>query len=96
MKQFLATARMRVKESSTFGAVFLLGSHLLRAAGTLAMLLIWRQLADGSGDLGGMTLEQLTTFTLLTTILHPMLDVRTPISSWLHEGVLIGDRKSVV
>ena len=37
-----------------------------------------------------MTLEQLITFTLLTTMLGPMLDVRTPISSWLHEGVLIG------
>ena len=30
----------------------------------------------------------MTTYTLLTAILHPMLDVRTPISSWLHEGVL--------
>ena len=58
MKQFFATARMRVKESSTFGLVNLLGGYLLRAAGTLAMLMIWRQLADGSGDLGGMTLEQ--------------------------------------
>ena len=34
MRQFLATARMRVKESSTFGAVNLLGGYLLRAAGT--------------------------------------------------------------
>ena len=90
MKQFFATAKMRVKESSTFGAVNLLGGYLLRVAGTLAMLMIWRQLADANGDLGGMTLEQLITFTLLTTMLHPMLDVRTPISSWLHEGVLIG------
>ena len=90
MKQFLATARMRAKESSTFGAVNLLGNYLLQAAGTFAMLLIWRQLAEGSGDLGGMTLEQLITFTLLTAMLRPMLDVRTPISSWLHEGVLLG------
>ena len=40
MRQFLATAKMRVKESSTFGAVNLLGRYLLRAAGTLAMLMI--------------------------------------------------------
>lgn len=90
MKQFFATARMRIKESSTFGAVNLLGNYLLQAAGTFAMLLIWRQLADANGDLGGMTLAQLTTFTLLTAMLRPMLDVRTPISSWLHEGVLLG------
>ena len=90
MKQFFATALMRVKESSTFGAVNLVGTYLLRAAGTMAMLLIWRQLSVSGGDLQGMTLSQLTTYTLLTAILHPMLDVRTPISSWLHEGVLIG------
>ena len=79
---------MKIKETSTFGAVNLIGEYMLRGAGALAMLLIWRTLAQNGGDLNGMTLSQLTTYTLLTTILHPMLDVRTPISSWLHEGVL--------
>lgn len=79
---------MKIKETSTFGAVNLIGEYMLRGAGALAMLLIWRTLAQNGGDLNGMTLRQLTTYTLLTAILHPMLDVRTPISSWLHEGVL--------
>ena len=88
MKRFLYTAKMKIKETSTFGAVNLIGEYMLRGAGALAMLLIWRTLAQNGGDLNGMTLRQLTTYTLLTAILHPMLDVRTPISSWLHEGVL--------
>ncbi len=90
MKSFLATAYMKIKESSTFGAVNVVGSYLLRAAGTLAMLMIWNTLAQSGGDLRGMTLEQLRTYTLMTTILNPLIYVRTPISSWLHEGVLIG------
>ena len=88
MKRFFYTAKMKVKETSTFGAVNLIGNYMLRAAGTMAMLLIWKTLAQGGGDLNGMTLPQLITYTMLTAILHPMLDVRTPISSWLHEGVL--------
>ena len=88
MKRFFHTAGMKVAETSTFGAVNLIGNYALRAAGALAMLLIWKTLAQSGGDLNGMTLEQLVTYTLLTAILHPLLDVRTPISSWLHEGVL--------
>ena len=88
MKRFFFTAKMKIKETSTFGAVNLIGEYVLRAAGALAMLLIWKTLAQSGGDLNGMTLQQLITYTLLTAILHPLLDVRTPISSWLHEGVL--------
>ena len=89
MKRFFHTAKMKVVETSTFGAVNLIGNYVLRAAGALAMLLIWNTLAQSGGDLNGMSLGQLVTYTLLTAILHPMLDVRTPISSWLHEGVLL-------
>ena len=88
MKRFLYTAKMKIKETSTFGAVNLIGEYVIRAAGSLAMLLIWKTLAQSGGDLNGMTLQQLITYTLLTAILHPLLDVRTPVSSWLHEGVL--------
>lgn len=88
MKRFFYTAGLKVKETSSFGIVNLVSGYLIRFVGTMAMLLIWKTLAQNGGDLNGMTLDQLITYTMLTTILNPMLYVRTPISSWLHEGVL--------
>ena len=77
MKRFFFTAKMKIKETSTFGAVNLIGEYVLRAAGALAMLLIWKTLAQSGGDMNGMTLQQRIPYTLLTAILHPLLDVRT-------------------
>lgn len=88
MKAFFHTAGLCLRKSSYFGLADLVGMYAVRIIGTLAMLMIWGSIASDGGDLGGMTLQQLLTYTLLTSILAPMLDVRTPVSSWLHEGTL--------
>lgn len=89
MKPTMATMRMCLKESSYFGIVNLAHTYLIKLFGTLFMLMIWRMIAPDGVEAGGMTYQQLATFTLMTSILSPMLDVRTPVSSWLHEGTLL-------
>jgi ABC-2 type transport system permease protein len=61
----------------------------MRAAAMGALLLIWRSLFLGGADMEGMTLNQLYVYTVLSTVLSPMLDVRTPASDWLHDGTML-------
>lgn len=85
----LATARMCLKEKSYFGLANIAAEYLLRAAALGAMLMIWRSLYLQGADTQGLTLNQLYVYTILSTVLAPLLDVRTPASGWLHEGTIL-------
>ena len=85
----LATARMCVMEKGYFGFANMAAEYLLRLAGLGALLMIWRSLFLQGADTGGMTLNQLYVYTILSAVLAPMLDVRTPASGWLHEGAML-------
>ncbi len=89
MKRYLATARMCLVEKSYFGLAELAGQYLMRAAAMGALLMIWRSLYLAGVDMEGLTLGQLTVYTVLSTVLAPMLDVRTPASDWLHDGTML-------
>ena len=84
-----ATARMCLKEKSYFGLANVIAQYLLRAAGMGAMLMIWRSLFMQGADMQGLTLNQVYVYTILSTVLAPMLDVRTPASGWLHDGSVL-------
>lgn len=90
MQKYVATARMCLKEQQYFGLAELVRSYLIRTVTLLAMLAIWRALFAAGADLDGLTLPQMMTYTLLSTVLKPLLDVRTPGSSWLHDGTILG------
>ena len=85
-----ATARMCLLEKSYFGLANVVAEYLLRAAGLAALLMIWRSLFLQGVDTEGLTLNQFYVYTILATVLAPMLDVRTPASGWLHEGTVLG------
>ena len=87
--RMLATARMCVMEKGYFGFANMAAEYLLRLAGLGALLMIWRSLFLQGADTGGMTLNQLYVYTILSAVLAPMLDVRTPASGWLHEGAML-------
>ena len=86
----LATARLCLKEKTYFGFVNLLAQYLMQAGTLAALLMIWRSLALQGADLEGMTLRQLYVYTVISTALSPLLNVRTPVSGWLHDGALLG------
>ncbi|MDD3242510.1 MAG: ABC-2 family transporter protein [Eubacteriales bacterium] len=89
MKKYIATMRMSLKESGYFGAMNVVGTYLMKWLRLLALLMIWKVLFAVGADTQGMTLEQMLTYTLLSAALSPLLDVRTPASSWLHEGTML-------
>ena len=90
LKGLIATARMCLWEKSYFGLANIVAEYLLRAAGLGALLMIWRSLYLQGADTEGLTLNQLYVYTILSTVLAPLLDVRTPASGWLHEGTMLG------
>lgn len=90
MKQYLATAGMCLREKTYFGLADTLGQYVMKAAGLAAMLWIWRVLLLQGADAQGMTLRQLSAYTILSAALEPLLNVRTPASNWLHDGALLG------
>ena len=86
----LATAKLCLKEQSYFGFMNLLAQYLLQAGSLAALLMIWRSLFLQGVDLEGMQLEQFYTYTVLSTILAPLLNIHTPASGWLHDGTMLG------
>lgn len=90
MQGFFATARMCFKEQSYFGAAELFRIYLLRTVSLVALLFIWATLFAQGVDMEGMTLDQMLSYTLYATLLQPLLNVRTPASSWLHSGTVLG------
>ena len=85
-----ATMKLCLKEQTYFGFVYLLGQYVLQAAVLGALLMIWRSLFLQGVDMEGMTLNQFYVYTILSTALAPMLNVRTPASGWLHDGTMLG------
>lgn len=86
----LATAKLCFKEQSYFGFANLLAQYLLQVGSLAALLMIWRSLFLQGVDLEGMQLSQFYTYTVLSTMLAPLLNIYTPASSWLHDGTMLG------
>jgi len=86
----LATAKLCLKEQSYFGFANLLAQYLLQVGGLAALLMIWRSLFLQGVDLEGMQLSQFYTYTVLSTMLAPLLNIHTPASGWLHDGTMLG------
>lgn len=86
MASYLYTARMGMRESQYFGLIELIGTHALRLLQLIFMLLLWQTLFKESGQYDGMTEGQMLSYTLCSSALSPLLDIRTKASSWLHDG----------
>lgn len=86
----LATAKLCLKEQSYFGFFNQLAQYLLQVGGLAALIMIWRSLFLQGVDLEGMRPEQFYTYTILSTVFAPLLNVHTPASGWLHDGTMLG------
>lgn len=67
-----------------------LSEYVIRFLQFFLLTLIWRSLAAGGADLGGMDLNHLLTYTLMASVLRQQLDIITPATSALWEGSIIG------
>ena len=89
LKKYWVTARLCARQMSYFGLADLMGGYLLRLAQMAVMLMVWSALFHQGADMQGMTLNQMLRYTLLSSALQPLLDVRTPATAMLHSGELL-------
>lgn len=87
IKPYLSQWRMSAKPPRTFGMASLAGTYGLRALRVMFLMLLWKSLLH-QGGANGVTLESTLKYTLAAAALEPLLDVRTPAGSWLHDGAI--------
>lgn len=90
MKAFFATARLCVRNSGEFGLMNTLGEYLLKLIALAAQWMVWRAILPEGATVDGMTRQGMLVYVTVSSALAPMLDVRTPASSWLHDGTMLG------
>lgn len=91
IKKYAVTVAMAARTHDYFGLANMLGNYLLQLVQLAAMIFIWKDLFSRGVDTGGMTLAQVLTYTYMSSVLNLLLDVRTPASSWLHEGGIVSN-----
>lgn len=71
------------------GILCVTAEHLVRLVQFVLLVLLWKALAAGGADLGGMTPSGLLTYTLMSSVLRPQLNIISPATSALWEGSII-------
>ncbi len=89
-KGFQAVAGLSARQVFDGNLFQVLSEYAIRFMQFLMLMLIWRSLAAGGADLGGMNLDRLLTYTLMASVLRQQLEILTPATSALWEGSIIG------
>jgi ABC-2 type transport system permease protein len=82
-----STILMSAKKRLDGNGLFLFGGYLSSIIRVFILVQIWKSLADA--DLGGLTLSQLLTYSLMGEVLRPLLDIWTPATEAIWEGSII-------
>ncbi|MDL2234494.1 hypothetical protein LJC63_13090 [Ruminococcaceae bacterium OttesenSCG-928-L11] len=89
IRKYHSTMRMSMKSLTNGGILYLLPGYLLKVLYLLPLLALWRILIQGGADSDGMSLHQFLTYTYMSTLLAPLLSIRTPLSDWLYDGLAL-------
>lgn len=89
-RAYVSTMFMCTKQVFDGGILCVAGEYLVRLVQFILMILIWKALAGEGADLGAMTLQQLLTYTLMSSVLRQQLNIISPATSALWEGSIIG------
>lgn len=88
IRKYGATMRLILLQGFEGGVPAVLGRYGLRLLSLAAYLMIWRSLFSGGAEHAGMTLEQIMSYTLISSLLSPQLRVVTPVATLFWEGDL--------
>lgn len=88
MKKYLKTAQLSALEKTNGGIVYLVPDIIIKICTLIPLVFLWRVVMS-SGAKVDMTLGQMLTYTVVSSLLSDMLVVKTPASGWLSEGVLL-------
>ncbi|MBR6891033.1 MAG: hypothetical protein IKN05_08595 [Clostridia bacterium] len=67
-----------------------LGEYLIKLIALAAQWMVWCAVLPEGAVVDGMTRRGMLIYVTVSSALAPLLDVRTPASSWLHDGTLLG------
>ena len=90
MKAFFATARLCLRNRSEFGLINTLGQYMIKLMTVAAQCALWRAILPEGATVDGMNRRNMVVYIVASSALAPLLDVRTPASSWLHDGTVLG------
>lgn len=85
-----STISMCTKQIFDGGVLCIAGGYLVQAVQLFMLLFIWSALAQEGADLGGLSLNQLMTYTLISAAFHQQLNVVSSATAALWEGSIIG------
>lgn len=89
-RAYASTMFMCTKQRFDGGLLGAAGEYLIHLVEFVLMVMIWNVLAGEGADLGGMSLKQLLTYTLMSSVLRQQLNIISPATSALWEGSIIG------
>ena len=89
-RAIVSTVLMCTKQIFDGGILCIAGGYLVSAVQFVMLVFIWTALDREGAGLGGMTLNQLMTYTLMATVFHQELNIISPATSSLWEGSVIG------
>ncbi len=89
LRPYIATARMSALEQNYFGLGEAIGGYAIRILRLIALISLWTALFSQGAKTEGMTLPMLLSYTAVSVALSDLIDVRTPASSWMHEGSIL-------
>jgi ABC-2 type transport system permease protein len=87
MKKYLKTAWMTAQNQTNAGIFYLLPNYILKIVYLIPLIFLWKTLMN-SGVETGMTLKQMLTYTYMSSLLAGLLVIRTPLGSWMYEGLI--------
>jgi len=88
LQKYIKTAAMSSQNQTQAGLYYLIPEILLRVFQLVPLLLLWRTLM-GSGTQTGMQLSKLLTYTYISALLSGFLVVRSSLTNWFYDGVLV-------
>ena len=88
MEKYMKTAQLAALEKTNGGIFYLLPDVAVKIVTLIPLIFLWRVVMS-SGAKVGMTIDQMLTYTFVSSILADMLVVRTAATGWLSEGVLL-------
>ena len=86
--KYIKTAWISAKKDLNSGVIYLMPNYILKIVYLLPLVLLWKALMAGGAKVD-TTLDQLLTYTYMSTLLGGLLVIRTPLGSWLYEGLVV-------
>lgn len=90
LRQARATMWVCARQVLLAGPLAILGSHFVKVIQLVVLVLLWRGYAAAGAGLGGLSLDQLLCYTLISFVLRQQLNILTPATSAMWEGSVIG------